>query len=375
MRKRGDYAFPRSPRLRVWLVDIRIMLRLFALLLVLSAAWPALAQDDAKSETKDAKLYHAYPDGGLAVGDFNLKERGGKYLRARDLLGKVWVVQVFYPGCNLCSRNTPTMQKLQEHYRGKADVRFLSIPLRFGDIDTVTNFAKSHDADPEQWLFLSGSKDELHHVVSLGFFSMNFPKEYPDAGDVVAHETKLKLVDHNGVIVGWVDGTEPGAFEAIKEQLDRLRSQRRLEERIPIRGADLPWLNAMLNGSCTILLLLGWTLIRMRFATLHKLVMLLALAVSMVFLSSYLFYHFVVMEMEPMRFKGEGAARYAYFGILLSHTILAIVVAPMAIYITVQGLRNALAPHVKLARWTLPIWLYVSVTGVVVYWMLYRIEW
>jgi protein SCO1 len=350
------------------------MSRLLALLLLLFAALPAFAQDDRKAAAKDARLYHAY-DGGLQVRDFRLQERSGKYVLARDMLGKIWVVQFFYPGCNLCSRNTPTMQKIQEHYRGKSDVRLVSLPLTSGDIDTLTKFADDHQADAEQWLFLSGSDDQVREVISGSFFSQNFPKMNPSAGDTVAHETKLILVDHNGMMVGYVDGTEPGAFEAIKEQIDRLLSQRRLEERVPIRGADLPWLNAMLNASCTVLLLLGWTLIRMRFVTLHKLVMLLALAVSMVFLSSYLFYHFVVMEMEPMRFKGEGLARYAYFGILLSHTILAVVVAPMAIYITVQGLRNALAAHVKLARWTLPIWLYVSVTGVVVYWMLYRIEW
>jgi putative membrane protein len=122
-------------------------------------------------------------------------------------------------------------------------------------------------------------------------------------------------------------------------------------------------------------LLLGWIAIRMRYEIIHKILMLLALAVSMVFLASYLYYHFVVMEMAPTRFRGEGPIRQVYFVILLSHTILAIAVAPMAIYITVQGLRNALAAHVKLARWTLPLWLYVSVTGVVVYWMLYRVEW
>jgi uncharacterized membrane protein YozB (DUF420 family) len=102
--------------------------------------------------------------------------------------------------------------------------------------------------------------------------------------------------------------------------------------------------------------------------------MLLALAVSMIFLASYLFYHFVVLEMESMRFQGEGPIRYVYFAILLSHTILAMVVAPLALTITVQGLRDARLIHRKLAKWTLPIWLYVSVTGVIVYWMLYRMQ-
>jgi uncharacterized membrane protein YozB (DUF420 family) len=151
--------------------------------------------------------------------------------------------------------------------------------------------------------------------------------------------------------------------------------RRRLETRIPITGEQLPWFNALLNASCTVLLILGWVLIRMRYETLHKIVMLLALAVSMLFLSSYLFYHFVVLEMESMRFQGQGSIRYVYFTILLSHTLLAILVAPLALTITVQGLRDARLIHRKLAKWTLPIWLYVSVTGVIVYWMLYRMQW
>src|SRR6266404_6651742 len=96
-------------------------------------------------------------------------------------------------------------------------------------------------------------------------------------------------VDWPGNMVGYVEGTKEGDAEALKEEIDRLRARRRLEERIPITGADLPYFNAMLNSSCTILLLLGWILIRMGYQTLHKMTMLLALAVSMVFLTSYLF--------------------------------------------------------------------------------------
>ena len=354
------------------------MSRWIALLLVLVTVLPVLAQDGKKDAAKDEKLFHAYADGGIPVGDFHLQERGGQYVRAGDLRGKVWVAQFFYPGCNRCSRNTPTMKTLQDLYRGKADVRLVSIDLldslKTIGPDTLNEFAKSYEAEPNQWLFLTGPG--ASDAVGSCFSKIAMENEKPTLGDAVIHETNLVLVNANGIMVGYVDGTQPGAADALKEQIDRLRrGQRRLEERIPITGGDLPWLNAMLNSTCTILLLLGWILIRMRYETLHKLVMLSALGVSAVFLTSYLFYHFVVMEMEHTRFRGEGAAKYVYFAILLSHTILAIVVAPLAIYITVQGLRNALAAHVKMARWTLPIWLYVSVTGVVVYWMLYRMEW
>jgi putative membrane protein len=89
-------------------------------------------------------------------------------------------------------------------------------------------------------------------------------------------------------------------------------------------------------------------------------------------LASYLYYHAIVGG-KPTGFTGEGWVRPVYFGILISHTILAAVVAPLALFTTYQGLRNNLARHVRIARWTLPLWLYVSITGVVVYWMLYHL--
>jgi protein SCO1/2/putative membrane protein len=344
------------------------MTRIVAPLLLALLAAPALAQDDTQAAAK-APEFRALD---MPVGPFALKERGGKILRDRDLLGKVWVAQFFYPGCNLCSKNTPTMQKLQQLYRGKSDFALVSIDLLDVSLPTLKEFADDHEADPDQWLFLTGPQEKVHDIVRLGFFNMVLPRQDRIAGELVDHSTYLVLVDAQGTMVGFVNGVEPGAAETLKEEIDRLRVRRRLNERIPITGADLPWFNALLNSSCTVLLLLGWILIRLRFETLHKIVMLLALAVSMLFLSSYLFYHFVVLEMESMRFRGEGTVRYVYFTILLSHTILAIVVAPLALTITVQGLRDARSIHVKMARWTLPMWLYVSVTGVVVYWMLYR---
>jgi putative membrane protein len=102
--------------------------------------------------------------------------------------------------------------------------------------------------------------------------------------------------------------------------------------------------------------------------------MLSALTVSAVFLSSYLYYHFVVKHGQPTSFTGTGPIRTIYLTILLTHTILAIAAAPLALTTAYFGLRNKLLRHMKLARWTLPIWLYVSITGVVVYWMLYRME-
>lgn len=96
--------------------------------------------------------------------------------------------------------------------------------------------------------------------------------------------------------------------------------------------------------------------------------MLAAFASSTLFLVSYLAYHY---QVGSVPFKGQGAVRTLYFAILLTHTILAVVVVPMALITLLRALRNKFDAHRRIARWTFPIWLYVSVTGVVVYWMLY----
>jgi uncharacterized membrane protein YozB (DUF420 family) len=136
---------------------------------------------------------------------------------------------------------------------------------------------------------------------------------------------------------------------------------------------DLPALNAVLNATSGLLLVLGYAAIRRRRVALHKVCMLAALVVSALFLCSYLYYHFAVKGGEPTRFQGPDAARAVYLAVLLSHTVLAVVAAPLALITAWLGLSDRLKRHTRLARWTLPIWLYVSVTGVVVYWMLYRL--
>jgi uncharacterized membrane protein YozB (DUF420 family) len=136
---------------------------------------------------------------------------------------------------------------------------------------------------------------------------------------------------------------------------------------------DLPRVNAALNGSCALLLIFGFIFIRTGQITLHKTCMFAALIVSAVFLTSYLYYHIHVKSGNPTPFTGQGWMRPIYFAILLSHTMLAILVTPMALFTAYKGIRGQFLKHVKVARWTLPIWLYVSVTGVIVYWMLYHL--
>jgi len=130
----------------------------------------------------------------------------------------------------------------------------------------------------------------------------------------------------------------------------------------------LPTLNAFLNGTCAVLLATGFVLIRRRRVTAHRICMATAFAVSVAFLTSYLVYH---AQVGSVPFPGRGWIRPLYFSILISHTVLAVLVPPLAITTLVLAVRGSYVRHRRVARWTLPIWLYVSVTGVLVYWMLY----
>ncbi|HYO80023.1 MAG TPA: DUF420 domain-containing protein [Bryobacteraceae bacterium] len=133
---------------------------------------------------------------------------------------------------------------------------------------------------------------------------------------------------------------------------------------------DLPALNAALNATATVLLIYGWTLIRRRRIEQHRRIMLTAFGVSVAFLISYLAYH---AQVGSVRFQGTGTIRTVYLSILLTHTVLAAIVPFLAVLSLWRGWTGDYERHRAIARWTLPIWLYVSVTGVVVYWMLYQL--
>jgi uncharacterized membrane protein YozB (DUF420 family) len=133
---------------------------------------------------------------------------------------------------------------------------------------------------------------------------------------------------------------------------------------------DLPTLNALLNGAAALALLVGLWQIRRGNWRGHRAAMLTALALSTAFLTSYLVYH---AQVGSVRFGGTGWVRTLYLTILLTHTVLAAVVPVLAAITLFRALRRQFPRHRAIARWTLPIWLYVSVTGVVIYLMLYRL--
>ena len=137
-----------------------------------------------------------------------------------------------------------------------------------------------------------------------------------------------------------------------------------------INTSDLPAVNGALNATSAVFLGLGYWFIRQKRVSAHRACMLAAVVVSVLFLASYLTYH---AQVGSKRFEGQGWVRPVYFGILVTHTLLAmavaVVLAPVTLY---RALRGRFDRHKAIARWTLPIWFYVSVTGVVIYMMLYH---
>lgn len=138
---------------------------------------------------------------------------------------------------------------------------------------------------------------------------------------------------------------------------------------VPEQYAIFPVINATLNGASAVLLYVGHGFIKRRKMAAHRALMISALVTSSLFLTSYLYYH---AHVGSVRFQGHGWSRPVYFTILISHTILAATIVPLVIITLSRALRRRFDQHRAIARWTYPLWLYVSVTGVVIYFMLYR---
>jgi uncharacterized membrane protein YozB (DUF420 family) len=134
-----------------------------------------------------------------------------------------------------------------------------------------------------------------------------------------------------------------------------------------------PAINATLNGTSAVLLVTAHSMIKRGRMAAHRSLMLAAVATSTLFLISYLYYHFIVLHFGSYHFRGHGWSRPLYFTILISHTILAVTIVPLVIITLSRALRERYDRHRAIARWTYPLWLYVSVTGVVIYFMLYHI--
>ena len=321
------------------------------------------------------------------VGDFTLTDQDGREVHASDLLGKVWIASFIFTRCaGPCPHVSATMEQLQHDFLGEPDVRLVTFTVNpeYDTPEVLRQYAARFHADPDRWLFLTGKPAEVDRVLRQGFHVGAEKNTAADAspGNAVTHDTHLAVVDRQGRVRDYFSGLPDGdSDEAAREQEKNLTRLRR-EVAVVLREGGptefFPPLNAGLNAAAGVLVLLGYAAVRHRHYRLHAALMLSALAVSAAFLASYLYFHLVLMPGHVTRFSDRWPEAphwigMVYLAVLASHTILAAVTAPLALVTAYLGLRGRLARHMAIARWTLPIWLYVSATGVIVYWMLYRL--
>lgn len=298
------------------------------------------------------------------LGSFRLNERSGKAVTEADLSGDVWVAGFIFTRCpSSCPRITSVMKGLQGPFR-KAGVKLVSLTVdpKHDTPEVLRAFATGYGADPSAWWFLTGPKEELYPLILERFHISvaETPGEDRKPGiEDISHSPLLALVDKGNQVVGVFDSNDADQVRDLLKRATRKASWAR----------PLPALNAMLNGTCAGLLIVGWLLILNRWVKAHAVAMIAAVLVSAVFLACYLAYHF---EVGSVSFRGVGGRRAIYLGILLSHTLLATFgVVPLVGLTLYRAVRGEFARHAWVARITFPIWLYVSVTGVVIYWMLY----
>ncbi|MHB1426317.1 MAG: DUF420 domain-containing protein [Gemmataceae bacterium] len=325
----------------------------------------------------------APPDDDLGtVGDFSLTERGGQAVSNSDLLGKIWIASFEFTRCTSgCPQISATMERLQEDLKRFSDVRLVTFTVdpEHDRPEELREYAKSYHADPERWLFLTGDEKTIYQLLEQSFHLPTQKNTDGDPGNAVMHSPKLVVVDRQGHLRGYFDGRpDPNATDP---EGDRRKELHKLKSKIAALEYDpLPGFNATLNAVTLVLLLLGYSAIRTRLIRLHVACMLLALALSILFLISYLYDHGVVKHGLTTSFAVQTGHAHpptwvgiVYQTVLWTHTPLAAVIAPLALYTAYLALRRRFARHRALARWTLPIWLYVAISGVAVYWMLYRL--
>lgn len=342
--------------------------------------------------------------------EFSLTDQLGRTVTRETLLGRPWVANFIFSTCPThCPATLKQMYDLQLRLK-QTDVRLVTItvdPLT-DDVPRMLEVSKAFGADPERWLFLTGPIREIYHVIADGF-------QQPMVANPMqlAHSLNLMHVDAEGnvvgqykfdyqlpaegadqlnllrqVLLGQIETPEANRFvpSELAQALQKVQPASGdaaangaavTEPSPPIRSAPawverLRTTNAMLNGLATALLLAGLAAIKVGNTPLHKRLMLFAFAVSVAFLACYLTYHGGLKHYTGVGHKPySGAASLAglYRVILVSHVLLAAIVPVLAIITIRRGLRQQWQAHRRIAKVTFPIWLYVSVTGVVIYWM------
>jgi protein SCO1 len=328
--------------------------------------------------------------GAYPLGEFELVERSGRTVHQSDLAERVWIASFIFTRCPLsCPRISSVMKGLQSRLKGR-NVLLVSVSVD-PEHDTpavLADYAQRFGASADGWWFLTGPKSSIEELVQHRFklsLAVTTAEDRATGAEAISHSDRLALVDR-GRIVGFFDSNDPTALNSL--------AARAIHRAHPHWVLILPTINASLNALCAVLLMAGWILIRHRplvgldvagrqpsagsgspllsqpAVRGHVACMVLAVLTSAIFLTSYLVYHY---HAGSVSFRNGGTLRLVYFTILLSHTVLATFgVVPLVVATLTRALSRDFARHRRIAQVTFPIWLYVSITGVVIYVMLYH---
>lgn len=403
---------------------------------ILIQGWGVLRADDTAAEPAPQTLevpevtptYSVSPDERKVwdpdhVDDFSLTDQTGQKVTLADLKGRPWVASFIFTRCitqcpAMCSKIRTMLKDINKEQPNP--VRFVTITIdpRNDSLKKIQEFAKIFEADPAQWLFLTGEEPQINELVRHGFKVAaweNFgTSRLP--GMEFAHSMHLIHVDEQGKILGRYESQNDLDLFTLQRVLEgKIETPKRhqpalagtpidprvanpnlpLESqssaavpvtqtitpdplaKLPAWAKRLPATNAALNGLATIMLLVGFAAIKTKQVALHKQMMLFSFVVSILFLGCYLSYHYALHQFtgeHGKKFIGTPSLTKVYYTILISHVILAATVPVLTVVTIWKGLKAQWDSHRKWAKVTFPIWLYVSITGVVIYWMLYHLS-
>lgn len=305
---------------------------------------------------------------GRTVAPFSLTRETGQPVRSEDLADSVWLAAFTFTRCpSSCPRISATLKGLQDKLSG-TDIKIVSFSVdpKFDTPEVLKSYSEKFGADPARWWFLTGDESSIYDLIQKSFVVSvvpTTPEEQKAGAEEIAHSDRIVLVDRGSSLVRHFDSNDPADLESL------VTEARRRSLAGWIRA--LPKVNATLNFTSFVFLLVGWALVRRGRWRAHAFLMLTCLAISGAFLSCYLTYHYFV---GTVRFPGSGAVRSLYLSILLSHTVLAVVMVPMIALTVYRAIRKDFERHRKIASVTFPIWVYISLTGVIIYLMLYQMN-
>jgi protein SCO1 len=295
------------------------------------------------------------------VPSFSFTDQNGKAVSSENLKGHVWVADFVF---TRCAGPCPVMTQRMVGLAGKVkdpDVRFLSFSVdpEYDTPEVLRNYARERGATDPRMHFLTGPKEQVYALArTLLVAAVPGSADHP-----IIHSDRFLVIDKEGQLRTTYRPLEAGAVEETAGTVASLSTNPLLRR--------FPAINASLNATSGVFLLLGYMFIRWKLVRAHAACMICAVGASAAFLACYVTYH--TMKGGVVTRFPEHAIKPVYQGVLLSHTILAVVILPMIVVTLVRAGRRQWERHRRISRPTFWLWLYVSVTGVVVYWMLYHL--